>query len=423
MTRLLFSPLATPQHLYPMVPLAYACRAAGHEVLIAGTPSIVDTIVHTGLPAVGVGRDVPPGSVTNGSIVSQIYDHRPFPANWPLYPDRLDREQRAMLDHLGHNSAVAAEAMVDDLVALGREWRPDLIVHDTANFAGAVAAAVLDIPNLRHLTGVGLRPMEWQAGRRSPLPEYAELFHRRGVPVRDVPTMTFDPSPPSLRLPVPTPYLDVRFVPYNGPGVVPSWRPREGGPEEGRPDVRRPAVCVTWGLSVARAALAMGRAALDPYREAVEAICDLDVDVVVTTTAAQLELLGALPERVRVLESAPLHLVLEFCDVIVHQAGDGTALTAAAVGIPQLAITRKPDPALTGARLEAVGAGIHLPYQRLAGERDSRWVIRQAVTALLDEPGYREAAARLRNEIQAQPSPADRVSDLIGLTTRERVAG
>jgi glycosyltransferase len=412
MTRLLFSPLATPQHLYPMVPLAYACRAAGHEVRIAGTPSILNAIVHTGLPAVGVGRDVPPGSVTNGGIVRQIYDHRPFPANWPLHAERLDREQRMMLDLLGHNSAVAAEAMVDDLVAFGREWRPDAIVHDTANFAGAVAAAVLDIPNLRHLTGVGLRPMEWQAGQRSPLPEYAELFHRRGVPVRDVPTMTFDPSPPSLRLPVPTPYLDVRFVPYNGSGLVPSWRP---GP------ARRPAVCITWGLSVARAALAMGRAALDPYRQAVEAICDLDVDVVVTTTAAQLDLLGALPERVRVLESAPLQLVLGFCDVIVHQAGDGTALTAAATGIPQLAITRKPDPALTGSRLEAVGAGIHLPYQRLVGEADSRGAITEAVTALLDEPAYREAAVRLRDEIQAQPSPADRVRDLIGLTSQQLV--
>ncbi|GAB3904599.1 hypothetical protein GCM10029964_098610 [Kibdelosporangium lantanae] len=50
--RVLFTTSAARPHLYPIVPLAWACRAAGHEVRVASGAKIADDIVHTGLPAV-----------------------------------------------------------------------------------------------------------------------------------------------------------------------------------------------------------------------------------------------------------------------------------------------------------------------------------------------------------------------------------
>lgn len=392
-----------------MVPLAWACRAAGHEVRIAGTPGICETIVHTGLAAVIVGHDVPPISPDTTGIIARIYGHRRFPTDWPLHSDRLDEEQRELLAVLGKNSARAAEGMVDDLIRFGRGWRPDLVVHDTASFAGPVAAAVLGLPNLRHLTGVGLRPMEKPVPGGEVLPEFAALFDRFDVPPRGVPTTTVDPSPPSLRLPVEGPCVPQRFVPYNGHGSQPRWllAPRV-----------RPRVCVTWGFSVLRAAAAIGPVALSPYRDAIEGAAAAGVEVVLVTTARHLEYLGRLPETVLIAESAPLHLVLPYCDLIVHQAGDGTALTAAALGVPQVAVTSKPDPALTAERLADFGAATHLRSQEMTSGPERRERVRGAVEKMLADSAYQAAADRLRQEIRQQPAPAETVRALVDLVAQ-----
>ena len=398
--RLLFTSLATPQHLYPLVPLAWACRAAGHDVVYAGTPAIAAVAVHTGLPVAVVGADLPPNSLTAPTKTAATYGHDRFPPDWPLRPHRLTADQRALLDHLGRNSAAAAEVMTGELIAFARSWRPDVVVHDTASFAGPVVAAVLGRPNVRHLTGVGLRPMERRAGGPDALPEYAALFDRLGVPPRLPPTLTIDPSPRSLRLPVDGLCLEQRFVPYNGSGTQPHWLLTPG---------KRPRVCVSWGYSVLSAALALGREAIMPCLAAIAGLVELDVEVVLLATARHLALLGDLPPAVRVVESTPLHLVLADCDLIVHQAGDGTALTAAAVGVPQLTVTSKPDPALTSDRLAAIGAAIHLPYREVAMDPLPHKLIGGAAEQMLAEPSYRAAAARLRQEMAGQPTPAQLV--------------
>lgn len=49
--RVLFTTAPLPGHLYPMVPLAWALRAAGHQVLVAAPENFSETVVATGLPA------------------------------------------------------------------------------------------------------------------------------------------------------------------------------------------------------------------------------------------------------------------------------------------------------------------------------------------------------------------------------------
>jgi len=361
-----------------MVPLAWALRAAGHEVRIAVPPALADAVVDIGLPAVVGGQDVPPPNLT----------------------------EHGQIEMLGRNSAETAELVLEDVLAFARHWRPDLVVHDTASFAGPVTAAALEVPNVRHLTGPGTRPMETRVGSTELLPEYVDLFERRGLEVRAAPTLTVDPSPPSLRLPVPQAWRESRFVPYNGPGAVPSWLL---DPDD------RTRVCLTWGFSLTRAARQFGVPALDPFRQAIEALSGLDAEIIVTTTEDQLEALGELPGNVRPAVSVPLQVLLPHCAAIVHHGGDGTTLTAAACAVPQLLVSRVPDSALNGGRLEAVGAAIHLRYQELEEDDDSGELIRSAVEKLLADVTYGQAAGRLREELEGQPPPASLVSTLESL--------
>jgi UDP:flavonoid glycosyltransferase YjiC (YdhE family) len=405
--RVLFTPNTARQHLYPMVPLAWACRAAGHEVRIAAPPAMAPVIHEVGLPAVVVGNDVPLGAVTFKGLTARFYSHERFPSNWPFVPHLLTGEQRDLLAAWGRNAARAASAVVDDMVAYAREWRPDVVIYDVAGFAGAVTAAVLGVPGIRHLTGYGLRPMENPPVCPAPLlPDYVKLFERFGVPARPQPTLTLDPSPPPLRIDVSGEWHEMRYVPYNGPGVVPAWL------GEWLRQRKRQRVCITWGHGVGRAMLALGSSALDPLRAAIHAVSALDVDVVLATTAEQLAAFGPLPPGVLAATSVPLQYLLPYCDLIVHQAGDGTALTAAALAVPQLAITNKPDQALTSERLATFGAALHLRYQDLEHDPARRTVIRAAADRLLSVEWHRQAACRLRARIEQQPTPADVVAAL-----------
>jgi glycosyltransferase len=199
------------------------------------------------------------------------------------------------------------------------------------------------------------------------------------------------------------PCFQMRYVAYNGPGSLPArLRVRDG----------RPRICVTWGHASTRI---LDDAAVEPYRLAIEAMATLDVEIVVVASRSQARTLENLPRCVWTAVATPLQLVLPYCDLLVHQGADGTALTAATLGVPQLAITRKPGAELVGARLAAVGIGWHLRYQELCTEPEPEKVIRRAVCGLLTGKSWRAAAGWLRAEIDRLPAPASIEPELTAL--------
>src|SRR5581483_8620076 len=156
--RILFTAVGARPHLYPIVPLAWACRAAGHEVRLVSTPALAADLVRTGLPAAPLGGPPRHTPQERADLANLVYTQDPWPSGWGARPDLLPPVAQAYLEQLGRYLVRAAESMVDDLICFGRRWRPQLVVHDAVSYAGAVVAAVLDVPNVRHLFGTASVP-------------------------------------------------------------------------------------------------------------------------------------------------------------------------------------------------------------------------------------------------------------------------
>ncbi|MFE3140609.1 nucleotide disphospho-sugar-binding domain-containing protein [Streptomyces scopuliridis] len=372
--RTLFTSWAWPSHYYPMVPLAWALRAAGHEVRVAVPPALTAVVTASGLPAVEVGGD-------GVDAVARIREYLP---DAPPGRARGPRAVRLFAD--------LAEAMADDLIAYCRAWKPDLIVHEPTAYAGPLAAAVAGIPAVRLPWGADLMH---RAGTRAYERELLEpLAARLGAgEVDPLGALTLDICPAAVQVPDsarpgPVRTLPMRYVPYHGMGPLPAPPP---------PYRRRPRVCVSWGTTV-------GRLDGDRYfaREVVAALDATDAGIVVAVTREQRPLLGRVPDRVKVLESVPLDAVLPFCDLVVGHGGAGTVLTGLVHGLPQLVIPQLIDHTFNAQRFAASGAGLSLPHAEATPDR-----IRADVSRLLEWPDHRMAAEEIRAEIASRPAPAE----------------
>src|SRR4051812_23499236 len=114
-----------PAHVPWIIPLAWACRLAGHEVRVAVRPQCVAPVTRAGLVAVPVGDEAATAEVAARQL--------------GLGPGRLKAaaESVAVLDAdlseaLVEKMIAVADPLPDDLVEFARFWRPDVVVHDTA---------------------------------------------------------------------------------------------------------------------------------------------------------------------------------------------------------------------------------------------------------------------------------------------------
>ncbi|WP_328609297.1 DUF1205 domain-containing protein [Amycolatopsis sp. NBC_00345] len=385
--KVLFATSARPTHYFPMVPLAWAFRAAGHEVRAAGQPAITGVIARSGIQPVAVGPDRDLLAIRRKLLALPAADEA-APSG---YTD--DAAGAGALAEM----AEAVDAMTDDLVAFGRSWRPDLVIGDPMSPGALVTAGVLGVPSARHLWGPDTLGSAEGAAELPGMPGFLGMFERHGVAVDGDPaTWTLDPAPAAMQPPPAGSTLPIRYIPYNGPGAAPPWT--ETPPE-------RPRVCVTWGLT----SNDLGGLTLFLVPQVLEALAGLDVEVVVAATPAQRELLGPVPPSVRVVDNLPVHAVLPRCAAVVHHGGALTTLTAACYGVPQVALTQIPELDLNGERLAPTGAGLHL-----TGTSIDVPSIRAAVRSVLTGQSFSDNAARLRAQMLAQPTPAEVVARLAG---------
>ncbi|MFE5796138.1 activator-dependent family glycosyltransferase [Streptomyces sp. NPDC056503] len=437
--RVLFTVYAAKTHFYNMVPIAWALRAAGHDVRVASQPQLAEAIGRTGLPAVAVGdedglegRETPAdgGHVTSDTswrdLNAGVTETRPSKLTWDYV---LGTFTVACSTHYEH--ATGGRAMLDDLVDHARDWRPDLVIWDAMTFAGPVAARACGAAHARMLFGldyIGRMYGDYVRLRDGLPPE------RRDDPVGDWVTgrltrfgcatgpelttemmtgqWTIDPTPSWMRFPLDLPTLPVRYVPYNGPTSVPDWTHE-------RP--ARPRVCLSLGMTAREV---LGGDAFS-VTDLLDALGELDIEVIATLNADQLGGGHRLPPNVKALDFVPLNDLLPSCSAVIHHGGFGTLGNALVHGVPQIiAPGRYWDEVDFGRHLEARGAGLLLDHEELSGDalksRLDAGSFRDGVAKLVGDPAYRDNAARVRDEMLAAPSPHDLVAELERLTAAHR---
>jgi UDP:flavonoid glycosyltransferase YjiC (YdhE family) len=375
--RVMFTTFGSPSHFYPMVPLAWALRTAGHEVRVVHPPEFAATVAQSGLPAVPAGDPADLGAAWG--------KHQPVKDGATAREIEVQRSLRAV-----RIFTTVAEAMAADTVEQARAFRPHVVVYEPRAYAGQLAAELTGVPALRHLYGTDYTYGRWDIEREVVGP----FFAAHGVDtVAPAGTRTVDPCPPVLQLPSPPDRYLMRYVPYNGAGFEPLWVHEPAG---------RPRLCITWGTTSGKF---MGH--LQPVHDVIAATAPLGVEVVVAVRGEDRPLLGDVPDGVRVVTDTPLHLTLQSCDAIVHQGGAGTTITSLMSGVPQLVLPFIADQFVNGARVAECGAGRRLELR--AATPDG---IREAVADLLDTPGYRQAAQHWRAESEQLPAPARVAADL-----------
>ncbi|MFJ1460496.1 nucleotide disphospho-sugar-binding domain-containing protein [Nocardia sp. N2S4-5] len=400
--KILFVPFEWATHYYAMTSLAWAARAAGHEVRVAAHPSITAAVTGSGMIAVPIGgrsdlsagmtelRRSPELQRARSELSGDVGDL------WKLPDDKL----APILAFMMIPHVRIAEDATPDLVEFARAWRPELVIGDPLMYAAPVAASVVGAPLVHHLLGPDfLRVMRfpglggdaavgWPEGLR-------RLYDRYGVDIgAGAALRTVDPCPELIQVPGVPRRSPVRFVPYNGAGTMPRWL--------SEPPARQ-RICLTWGTSMQ--ALSGGAGSLLP--ELLEALRGLDVEVVVAVRPHDRDQLGDLPPNSRVVVDLPLDILLPTCAAILHQGGAQTMLTAAAHGVPQILVPQIIDQGLVAELLTKSGAGIGLDAKHL-----QPGLVRESVGAALGDDAIRNAAAELRREIMAQPSPAEVVRSL-----------
>lgn len=381
--RVLF--ISTPGigHAFPMVPLGWALRAGGHDVLFA-TAGPATAVANAGLPVTDIAPELDqPGDMRRRMVAAAARDRR----------DLYERVKAMRRDRKLDDLRVAAPLLsaissylTDGAVRAAEAWRPDLVVQSQSQGAGLVVAAKLRIPLVEHGFGIARSSGIHDLHREN----MAEVFDRHGV--ADLPDhrVAIDVAPASL-IDGPAEGWPMRYVPYNGGGVLPNWLARR----ESDP----PRIAITLGT------MEPGRSGLGVVRRVLDAARGIDAEFVLAIGSADPAELGALPPNVRAAGWVPLTALLPGCAGIIHHGGAGTTLTALDSGVPQLILPSGADRYINATSVARRGAGLTAEAETVDGDLVGR---------LLADGTLRAAAAEVRAEMRIMPSPTSVAERLPG---------
>jgi UDP:flavonoid glycosyltransferase YjiC (YdhE family) len=375
--------VATPGagHVNPMMPLIEALLALGDEVTVAAGEDPGGAVARAGAVFRQAGRGEMDWFADLGARVLHG-----LPGDG-LAPERINHYFVPRLF-----AEVAAPDMIDEVVAIGRELRPDFVLFETYALAGPLAADVLGVPGVHQLISPML-PHDVMAladDAVSPIwrsfdcftPGYGGLY--RGI--------TIEITPPSL---------EGQSIPG---GETLAMRPVPlpvTGPARSDP----PCVYLTLGTMFGNA---------EVFLTAIAGLAGEDVEVVVTVGAdVDPAALEPLPANTKVGRYIPQAELLPRCSATVHHGGSGTMYGSLAHGVPQVVLPQGADNFVNGWLLARCGAGVTIGPDDVTPE-----AVRDAVRLTLEEPSYRDTGRRLAAELAALPEPAE-----VARTLHDRVNG
>ena len=385
--RILITAQAIYSHLAPLVlPVAERAQEAGHEVAVATGAGVVQHIEKRGLTALtlphmqSMGEALqggtlrpPPGMEKAGSVTVE------------LAPEFF---ASAFVGHL-------AEASAPDLLEVAKSWQPDLILHESTEYGGYLAAECLGIPHgaldiapmapyahpvvteeLNRQRGSSAWHRSATPGTRS-APSAPESFRRTSTPrTADCPAPATTRSPPSrhrvasTRISPNSPRTgrsssppSARTLPGSPAAPRLCWRPSSRHSESCRSPVSWP-----WGRTATRGSGTEPR-----------------------------------PDNVHLTSFVQQELLLRSSDLFITHAGFNGTREALAAGVPMVAVPLFAEQSHNAGRLQQLGVGTRIDVQDVTRRFAGRGGAQRTGGPLLPVPRPRTPAPVPRS---AGPRPA-----------------
>ncbi|MEV6237048.1 glycosyltransferase [Lentzea sp. NPDC051838] len=335
--RVLLTSLPIRSHLMPtVVPLARAFRDRGHDAVIATGPAMAHvehTVVMPDIPAPSDFGPPPPW-----------IPERDGTLDVPLWADEL---------------VVRAAANILDFA---RTWRPDVIVRETNEYGGQIAAEVLGIPH----AVVDIAPF-------APL----EIEH-------------LDERKDKVRARFHVAGTDSSFT----AGLAPSyWHPAQHHyrvPTD-RTSVDGPEIVATFGTN---AALLLSGSNL--LHVVADALGRLPVRSVLAIGEG--EWTGPRPANVELLPEIPQQQLLNSAKVFVTHAGYSSVRESLTAGVPMVSLPLFADQPRNAAKVEELKAGVSVEVKGLTAGG-----LAEKITHVLDVKAYHDTAETLAAQMAELP--------------------
>jgi hypothetical protein len=368
--RILFTTTRGAGHFNPLVPFAQACLRAGHEVLVAG-PSQVEAQADR-------------ADVRFSALPEPPEDQ--LAAAWnPVFSLPLEKQDEHVVREVF--AGCHARAALPGSLELIEHWGAELVVRESAEFSGAIAAERLGVA---HVTvGVSLAASTDRLYIGAAAPVVDELRTGLGLaPDPDAERLLAAPlltrAPGSLDEPAAT-VAALRFREAREPAApLPDWWDGSDAP----------LVYLSFGTEVPTMSFYPRL-----YRAALAALAKQPMRVLVTIgDKADPAELGELPGNAHVERWVPQAAVMPHAAAMIAHGGSGSTLTALAWGLPMVLLPLFADQPANARRVDESGAGVLLDGgpPALAG-------LGSALHELLDDPRYSAAAAGIRDEMAALP--------------------
>jgi UDP:flavonoid glycosyltransferase YjiC (YdhE family) len=387
--RFLFTSIPGTGHIHPLIPTARALTERGHDVMFATAKSSMGLLQKLGFDATAVGPNWLEGS--DDPISSRL--------------DSLDNREATLFF-----VEIASMGAIPQLVEICASWRPNAILSEHAEFAGRLAGERTGVPVAVQLVA---NPIPWtilvpllaakldDVRAAVGLPRDPESRHLFGQ-------LLLDYIPPSLTLRGVTPLPIARKVrpivfDTSGEETLPSWIDHLP---------HQPVVYATLGTVFNRTP--------NILETIIEALANEPLTLIVTTGRDRDPGdIGNLPRNVRAERYIPQTLIFPRCSAVITHGGFNSLIAALRYALPMYLLPLGADQPRNALRAIELGFGLSAadygepPFGPVIGPSSlDPAKIRVGVKRLLDEPGFKVAAAAVKAEIDQLPG-LDYVVDLL----------
>jgi UDP:flavonoid glycosyltransferase YjiC (YdhE family) len=358
--RILMSSTRGAGHFGPLRTFARAFARDGHDIRVAIPEEAVDLVERAGLEAWPLPE---PDTGVRDAVFARTRGVSNDEANAIVVGDLF--------------AGVYARASLPGVLAAVEAFGPDVIVHESSEYAGPLVAELTRLPAVHVCVGLialGDATIGWAA-------EHVDAIRReqglapdpRGARLYDRPTLSL--MPPALDGPAPALYFR---EPHPEPSPLP-W-----------PGDARPLVYLSLG-SVAPSTDAYPGL----YRAAIDSLADLPIRLLVSTGGQDPAALGSLPDGVRAERWVDEPALGHHLAAMISHGGAGSIRTALTSGVPLVVMPLFGDQPLNARAVAAAGAGIAV--------EDGPGGLAGAVGTVLEDPAYARRADEIAGEVAALP--------------------